>query len=59
MSWPLSITVTSASMPISASHSLKKSMIVTERCSSVRAISRSVPIGLPSGIVRSPSRPSS
>ena len=57
MSWLLSITLTSDSMPISPSHSWKNSMMVAERWSSVRANSRSLPIGLPSGIVRSPSEP--
>ncbi len=59
MSWLLSITLTSDSMPISPSHSWKNSMMVWDRSSSVRANSRRVPIALPSGIVRSPSEPTS
>ena len=53
----LSIAVTLESMPRSASHSLKKSMVSTEDFCSLRANSRSVPSGLPSGIVRFPSAP--
>ena len=59
MSWLLSITLTSDSMPISPSHSWKNSMMVVDRSSSARANSRRVPIGLPSGMVRSPSEPTS
>ena len=53
----LSIAVTLESMPRSASHSLKKSTVSTEDFCSLRPNSRSVPSGLPSGIVRFPSAP--
>ena len=57
MSRSLSTAVTSDSIPMSASHSLKKSMVVIERFSSGRAMQPQRADRLPSGIVRSPSGP--
>ena len=48
---------TSALIPRSPSHSLKKFMVSSEVGDSDRAKSRIVPIGSPFGIVRSPSSP--